>query len=81
MSQATQLKAIPLNATKSEICALYDLPKKTVLVVINDAIEKVNDASKVKYTKRINYLNAKHIKEIVKELDPPPGYYFEPLEN
>ncbi|MDP2687536.1 MAG: hypothetical protein Q8O62_09955 [Aequorivita sp.] len=75
MSQATELKPIPTNATKAEIHKMYNkLPEKTVRSAIQFAVDTVNEASNVKYTKSVKVLNSKHIKLIVEELGDAVGY-------
>lgn len=75
MSQATELKPIPNNATKAEIYEMYPkTPRDTVRRAIQFAVDLINETSNIKFTKRLKTLNSKHIKLIVEELGTAEGY-------
>lgn len=50
------------------------MPEATVRRAIQLAVDIVNETSRIKYTKKIQKLNSKHIKLIVEELGTAPGY-------
>lgn len=75
MNEAPQLKSIPTIATKNKIQEMYyKLPRETVRRAVQYAVDTVNIASNVKYTKSVKTLNSKHIAIIIDELGDAPGY-------
>ncbi|MAB38938.1 MAG: hypothetical protein CL528_00420 [Aequorivita sp.] len=75
MSQATELKPIPNTPSKSEVYEMYrKTPKATVRRAIQDAVNIVNDQSRIKFSKNVKTLNSKHMKLIVEELGTAEGY-------
>ena len=70
-----ELKEIPTNTTKAKVQRMYtNLAIRTVRATIQLAVSKVNSTSIIPKPYRAKTLNEKHIRIIVEELGPPPGY-------
>ena len=49
-------------------------PAGTTIAAIQDAVNIVNDQSRIKFSKNVKTLNSKHMKLIVEELGTAEGY-------
>jgi hypothetical protein len=70
-----ELKEIPTNTTKAKIRKMYSgINEKYVIKVYQAAVKKVNETTTNKVGFRDHTLNYHHVRYIVNELGPAPGY-------